>query len=258
MSLNVILVPSRKDNYIFLLENGAGQCVVVDPGEYDPVRLALLKHDLKPTAIWLTHHHYDHIEGAKKLKDAFPDIEIYGFAGDAERLPLLDVMLNDGDMFEIFGAHVRMRHVPGHTLGHVFYHIPDAAIAFVGDTIFAMGCGRLFEGDPAMMYTSMQTINQMAADTALYCAHEYTLDNARFAMSLEPNNAQLAERFEAVKAARANGEITIPTTLALERATNPYLRCMSAEIRASLHLADHAGEIETFAAIRAAKDSWKG
>ena len=257
-ALQVHLVPSRKDNYIFLLDNGAGECVVVDPGEDDPVRRALAKHDLTPVAVWLTHHHFDHIEGHEALKKRHPDIQTYGFTGDSQRLPDLDHALHDGDMFTAWGHEVRMRFVPGHTLGHVFYHIPDANIAFVGDTLFAMGCGRLFEGDPAMMYTSLQTINQLPKDTAIYCAHEYTLDNARFAMAHEPGNPELQARLKAVEEARANGVPTIPTTIGLERATNPFMRCMSAEIRETLGLRDDSGEIATFGALRAAKDIWRG
>ena len=151
-----------------------------------------------------------------------------------------------------------MRHIPGHTLGHVMYHIPEADIAFVGDTIFAMGCGRLFEGDGAMMYTSLQTIAQLPDSTKLYCAHEYTLDNARFALSLEPNNQALQNRYNEAQAMREQGKYTVPTTLPQERATNPYLRCMSVEIRESLGLHDTSSEIDVFTAIRTAKDQWQG
>ena len=252
------MIPSRSDNYLFLLENGQGECVVVDPGEYPPIAEVLEARNLTPVAVWFTHHHYDHVEGFEELKQAFPALVTYGNAGDAHRLPPLDVALRNGDIFEFSGHQVRVRHVPGHTLGHMVYHVPSMELAFVGDTLFAMGCGRLFEGEPAMMYTSLQAIAQMPANTRIYCAHEYTADNARFALSLEPNNTALASRYEAVQKARAEGQPTVPTTIEEERATNPYLRCMSMEIRTSLGLHDDSSEIDTFAAIRAAKDVWQG
>lgn len=257
MPLSVYIIPAYTDNYIYLLANESGECVIIDAGEAPPVLAALQQHTLTPKAIWLTHHHWDHVDGAEELAKKF-DIPVVGFAGDAHRVPFITQPLHDGESFQWSGHEVRVRHIAGHTLGHIYFYVPQAGIAFVGDTLFAMGCGRLFEGDAASLYDSLQIITHLPPQTQLYCGHEYTEANARFAHAMEPTNANVQTRQKEVLALRAAGKPTMPTTVHLEMLTNPFLRSMSLEIRATLGLNDNTSELEVFAALRRTKDSWKG
>jgi hydroxyacylglutathione hydrolase len=191
------------------------------------------------TQIWNTHWHPDHVGGNAEIKAATGSI-ITGPAAEAERISTLDVQVRGGDVVQLGDVRAMVLDVPAHTAGHIAYHFETEQVAFVGDTLFAMGCGRLFEGTAAQMYDNMRKLEALGDDTAIYCAHEYTLSNARFAVTVEPDNAALQQRVSDVVAARERGEATVPTTIALERATNPFMRARS---------------VEELAARRAAKDA---
>jgi hydroxyacylglutathione hydrolase len=212
---------------------------VIDPAVAEPVLAAAEARGWKITQIWNTHWHPDHVGGNAKIKAATGCV-ITGPAAEAERISTLDVQVRGGDVVQLGGVRAMVLDVPAHTAGHIAYHFEAEQVAFVGDTLFAMGCGRLFEGTAAQMYDNMRKLEALGDATAIYCAHEYTLSNARFAVTVEPDNAALQQRVSDVVAARERGEATVPTTIALERATNPFMRARS---------------VEELAARRAAKDA---
>jgi hydroxyacylglutathione hydrolase len=253
MSLTVTLVPCLKDNYAYLLaDRDAGLCAVVDPSEPGPVKAALAKSGLKLTHILNTHHHWDHTGGNEALKAEFGAI-VVGPGKDRDRIPGIDEGVSE-DTGWTFGPHrARILEVPAHTKGTITFVFGD--IAFTGDTLFAMGCGRLFEGDPPMMWNSLSKLMTLPDDTRIYCGHEYTLSNGRFALTLEPNNADLKARMREVEAARAKNEPTVPSTMELEKKTNPFLRPNSPELRRSLGM-ENASDVEVFGETRKRKDSF--
>jgi hydroxyacylglutathione hydrolase len=230
--LEIVAVPAFTDNYIWLVHDAdSGETAVVDPGDGAPALAEADRRGWTISQVWNTHHHWDHTGGNQAIKDA-TGCTVSGPA--AEDIEIRDVALSEGSALGI-GRHAgRAMEIPGHTLGHLALVFEEGRIAFVGDTLFAMGCGRLFEGTPQQMYRSLQRIADLPADTALYCGHEYTLANARFAAHAEPDNAAIAERLVEVQALRAAGEITLPTTVEQERATNPFVRAKGWEEFASL------------------------
>ncbi len=238
--LEIVAVPAFADNYIWLAHDAdSGETAVVDPGDAGPALAEAARRGWRIGQIWNTHWHGDHVGGNLAVKQA-SGCTISGPAN--ETIPGIDVELREGDELRL-GAHIgKVIDVPGHTLGHIALLFEDDGAAFVGDTLFAMGCGRLFEGSPAQMYRSLQRLASLPPETALYCAHEYTLSNARFAVAAEPDNADISDRLAKVEAMRGGGEITVPTTVALERASNPFVR------------ARDAGH---FAELRAWKDSFR-
>ena len=227
--LEVVRIPVLSDNYIWLVHDAAsGETVAVDPAVADPVLEAAAARGWRIDQIWNTHWHGDHTGGNAAIKAATGCI-ITGPAAEAERIGTLDRTVGEGDSVRI-GDHVaQVMAVPAHTAGHIAYHLSYERIAFVGDTLFAMGCGRLFEGTAAQMFASLQRLAALPEDTRIYCAHEYTLSNGRFALTVEPDNAALAARVAAVEAARARGEATVPTSIGEERATNIFMRARDAE-----------------------------
>ena len=238
--LDIVRVPVLSDNYVWLVhESESGETLVVDPAVAAPVLAAADARGWTITQIWNTHWHPDHVGGNAEIKAA-TGCTITGPADEAERIITLDVLVRSGDVVQLGGVSAKVIDVPAHTAGHIAYHFESEHAAFVGDTLFAMGCGRLFEGTAAQMYDNMRKLEALGDDTAIYCAHEYTLSNARFAVTVEPDNADLTRRFADVVAARERGEATVPTTIALERATNPFMRATS---------------VEELAARRAAKDA---
>lgn len=252
-------IPAFRDNYIWLLV-GTGSppaVVVVDPGDAAPVLAALGGLGLAPTAIFATHHHADHVGGIEALH-ARHTVPVYGPA--SERIPAVTQPLRDGDRVELAGLPpFTVIDVPGHTAGHIAYH--GGGLLFCGDTLFAGGCGRLFEGSAAQMHASLTRLASLSPDTSVYCAHEYTLSNLAFALAVEPDNADLRARHEHSQALRQRGEPTVPSTLGLEQATNPFLRCEVPAVVAAA--AGRAGRplrpgVETFAALRGWKDNWNG
>ena len=225
---------------------------MVDPSEAPPVAAALARRNLKLTHILNTHHHTDHVGGNLALK-AQTGARIIGAGKDRERFPGIDDGAVEGDVLH-FGPHeAHVLEIPAHTSSHIAYYFPRAQAVFTGDTLFAMGCGRLFEGTPAMMWASLTKLSDLPEDTRVYCGHEYTEANGRFALTLEPGNAALQARMTEVRATRAKGQPTVPSTIGLERETNPFLRAESPEIRHSLGLAQ-AGVIDVFAETRKRKD----
>ncbi|MCJ7421330.1 hydroxyacylglutathione hydrolase [Sphingomicrobium astaxanthinifaciens] len=220
-AFTIACVPAFSDNYHWLVKVGEA-VAVVDPGDGAACLEAAAALGWTITHVLVTHWHPDHSGGNLAIKQA-SGATVLGPAGEADKVPGLDRALEDGDRIELGGQAATIWHVPGHTLGHIAYVFDDGPV-FCGDTLFAMGCGRLFEGTPEQMHASLQRLTALPADTPLYCAHEYTLANARFAVTAEPDNAAIAERLEAVAARRAAGERTVPTTVAQERATNPFVR----------------------------------
>lgn len=241
-SLEIVAVPVLRDNYVWLVHDSAsGETVAVDPSVADPALEAAAARGWKITQVWNTHWHPDHTGGNDAIRAA-TGCKITGPA-EAEKVSRMDRIVAGGDRAAIGEIQAALIDIPCHTAGHVAFHLPAEQAAFVGDTLFAMGCGRLFEGDAAQMYQSLHRLAALPDDTRIYCGHEYTLANGVFALTVEPDNAALVRRVEEVKAARERGEVTLPTTIALERATNPFLR---------------AGSVEEFARRRAAKDNFRG
>jgi hydroxyacylglutathione hydrolase len=238
--LDIVAVPAFSDNYLWLVHDEAsGETAVVDPGDATPVLTAAEQRGWSISQVWNTHWHPDHTGGNIVIKDA-TGARISGPAG--ENIPGRDVALSEGDEIRL-GAHVgRVIEVPGHTLGHIALIFDEDSVAFVGDTLFAMGCGRLFEGSPEQMYRSLQRLTALPAETQLYCAHEYTLSNARFAAHAYSGDAAISERLAEVEKQRANGERTVPTSVARELATNPFVL---------------APNVEEFARLRRDKDSFR-
>lgn len=226
--LEVVRIPALSDNYIWLMHDAvSGDTVVIDPAVADPVLEAAQARGWRIGQIWNTHWHGDHTGGNAAIKAA-TGCTVTGPAAEAERIDTLDRLVGEGDSVRI-GDHVaQVMAMPAHTAGHIVYHLADDRIAFVGDTLFAMGCGRLFEGTAAQMFANMQRLAAMPDDTQIYCAHEYTLSNGRFALGVEPDNAALHQRMEQVEAARARGEATVPTSIGAERRTNIFMRARDA------------------------------
>lgn len=253
--LDVIPIPAFDDNYIWCLRKpGVAEVVLVDPGDADPVIAYLEAEGLTAAAVLITHHHYDHVGGVADLARRYP-LEVFGPAD--EGIASVTHPVREGDMVRlpVLGAEFRVLDVPGHTRGHVAY--VGHGLLFCGDTLFAAGCGRLFEGTAKQMQASLEKIRTLADDTLMYCAHEYTLDNLRFALVVEPDSAELRARQKADQAKRTHGLPTIPSTLGLEKATNPFLRYLeptvieAAQAYAGRSL-PHAAEV--FSVVRAWKD----
>ena len=240
-ALDIVAVPAFADNYLWLIhDEDSGETAVVDPGDPAPVLAEAERRGWRITKILNTHWHPDHTGGNLAIKQA-TGAEIWGPAGENGRVPGLDHPLAEGDRISIGGHSAEVWEVPGHTLGHIAYIFADDEIAFVGDTLFAMGCGRLFEGSPEQMHRSLGRLAELPEATQLYCAHEYTLANARFAAHAFPENKEIAERLRQVEQERSEARPTVPTTVALERTTNPFLL---------------AGDVEEFAELRREKDSF--
>ena len=227
--IHCIDVKNSLQNYIWLLEHEASREVVaVDPTEAGLVEQYCSAHQLKLAQIWLTHWHKDHIGGVPELI-ASRNIPVYGPRGELSKIPCISLPLEDQDKFEFHGLNVDVIAVPGHTLGHIVYFIDALDVLFCGDTLFAMGCGRVFEGTHQQMYASLSRLAALPARTKVYCTHEYTLSNAQFARQAEPDNLAIQERFDRVEAQRMLGQCTLPSTIELELETNPFIRADSAE-----------------------------
>jgi hydroxyacylglutathione hydrolase len=254
--LEIVRIPCLTDNYGWLLHDPAsGLTATVDTPDADAIRRALDARRWGLDYILNTHHHSDHAGGNLALKAA-TGCTVVGCRADAARIPGIDVTLEDGNSFAL-GNHVaRVVETPGHTVGHICYLFGADRAAFVGDTLFSLGCGRLFEGTPAQMWASLQRLMALPDDTRVYCAHEYTASNGRFAVTMEPRNRTLGERVAEVARLRAAGEPTVPSTMGLEKATNPFLRPTSPELRATLGLPD-APDVEVLAETRRRKDHFR-
>lgn len=250
-------IPCRTDNFSYVVGvSGTGQVALVDPCDAPPVQALLDREGLQPVAILNTHHHGDHVGGNLELLRRYPQMSVYAHVSDQGRIPGQTHLLDDGAVVEVAGLRFRVLFVPGHTRGHIVY-IGDEA-GFVGDTLFGAGCGRLFEGTAAQMNHSLNVKLAAVPDRLpLYFAHEYTASNLRFASHLEPVNPAIRARSEATAARRANGEFTTPTTLAVERETNPFLRVHTAAVRQAVGAPAEAPTDEVFRLVRLAKDQFK-
>jgi hydroxyacylglutathione hydrolase len=243
MAVDILRVPVLSDNYVWLMHDAvSGETVAIDPAVAEPVLTAADAKGWRITQIWNTHWHPDHIGGNEAIKAA-TGCRITGPSAEAAKIPTLDVQVAEGDVARIGSIAAKVIDVPAHTAGHIAYYLAEEGVAFVGDTLFAMGCGRLFEGTAAQMYDNMARLAALPPETRIYCAHEYTQSNGRYALVAEPDNAAIAARMRDVDAARAIGEATVPTTIGLERETNPFMR---------------AGSVAELAERRAAKDVFKG
>ncbi|MGF6593617.1 hydroxyacylglutathione hydrolase [Pseudomonas sp. 2835] len=258
--IQIDALPAFTDNYIWLLQDAANQrCAVVDPGDAAPVLAWLERHPgWQLSDILITHHHHDHVGGVEQLK-ARTGATVYGPAH--EQIPGRDKALEDNASVRVLGLDFQIIAVPGHTLGHIAYYCPQTTtpVLFCGDTLFAAGCGRLFEGTPEQMHHSLQRLAALPAATLVYCTHEYTLSNLRFAQAVEPENPHIAQRFSDVTRLRAEDRITLPSTLALEKLTNPFLRTTETSVKEKLdERIDHLNPTPSavFAGLRAWKDTF--
>lgn len=252
--MRVLPVPCLSDNYAYLVTAGGADAVVVDPSEAEPVIAALEREGLRLVAILNTHHHHDHVGGNEGLLARYGAVPVFAHESDKGRVPAQTELVREGQKVEVGGLSFDTLHVPGHTTGAVSYFGHGAV--FTGDTLFVAGCGRLFEGTPAMMFTSLcEKLAKLPGDTKVYCGHEYTASNLRFALHVEPENAAAKEKLARVTAMRERGEVTVPSTIAEELATNPFLRVGEATVRDRF-----PGESpsDVLGAVRKAKDGFKG
>ena len=255
MALEIITVPCRTDNYAFLLHNAeTGQTAVVDAPEVPAIEAALKTRGWELSDILITHHHDDHIAGVDALRARF-GARVIGAAADAYRLPKLDLALTEGEVVVVCGEAASVIDVSGHTLGHIAFYFAASHAAFTADSLMALGCGRLSEGTAAQMWASMQKLRALPADTLICSGHEYTANNARFAMTIEPGNPDLVARVAAITAARAQGRFTVPSLLALEQQTNPYLRADVPALAAAIGMTG-ADPADIFAEVRRRKDKF--
>ncbi|WP_417268780.1 hydroxyacylglutathione hydrolase [Celeribacter sp.] len=253
--LEIVTVAALSDNYDYLVHDpDTGRTAVVDAAEAEPILDALDYHGWTLTDIWLTHHHWDHIDGVADLVKE-TGAKVLGAKADQHRLPNLDTVVEAGDSFA-FGAHtVEVMPADGHTIGHVAFYIPDAHALFSADSLMALGCGRLFEGTPAQMWETLQRFKALSPETMVYSGHEYTASNAKFALTIETGNTALHDRARAVEAALVEGKFTVPAPLALELATNPFLRANEDSVKAAIGMSG-ADDIAVFTEIRARKDAF--
>jgi hydroxyacylglutathione hydrolase len=249
-----------KDNYAYLVVcDETREAAIVDPSEAPPVILAVERAGVKLVAIWNTHHHFDHVGGNEAVADRFGVRGVFGHASDKGRIPRQTQFLETDDVVTIGKVSAKITHVPGHTLGAIAYFVNAAGAppaVFTGDTLFLAGCGRLFEGTPAQMQTSMEFFSTLPGETRVFCGHEYTQSNLRFAAHVEPSNGDVAGAAKSAEATRGQGSPTVPGTIARELDTNPFMRVRSAEIRRTLRIAADASDADALGAIRAAKDSF--
>ena len=254
--MRVLPIPCFNDNYAYLVVCEETQrAAIVDASETAPVAKAIEASGLQVVAILSTHHHPDHVSGNEEIAKRYAIADVYGHASDKGRIPAQTRFLETGDNFAVGKLNVRVQHIPGHTLGAIAYVMGDAV--FTGDTLFLAGCGRIFEGTPAQMHASLESLSLLPPETRVYCGHEYTESNLRFAAHVEPSNVDVARARERAAKVRASGGPTVPGTLADERSTNPFLRTDSLEIRTTLGIPKNADAVTAFAAIRAAKDSFR-
>jgi hydroxyacylglutathione hydrolase len=258
--MRLLALPALDDNYIWVLTRDDGTAVVIDPGDAAPV-LAAVEQGLKPVGVLVTHHHDDHIGGITALREYWPSLPV--FAPDDTRIGTATQRVGDGNRLSLNGWEFAVIGVPGHTLTHIAFHHPDGAQGgqlFCGDTLFSLGCGRLFEGTPAQMLTSLDTLAVLPANTQVCCTHEYTRSNAIFARVVEPGNTALQQRCQQVETLRREGRPSLPSTLASELACNPFLRVDAPAVRAAVAARlgrEPADRVETFAQLRRWKDDFR-
>ncbi|TCT11859.1 hydroxyacylglutathione hydrolase [Tepidamorphus gemmatus] len=250
---DIRMFPCLSDNYgVLIHDDASGVTASIDAPEAAPIEAALTENGWTLTHILVTHHHADHTQAIATLK-AKHGCRVVGPRGEAAKVPEIDETVGGGDTFRFGRYEARILDTPGHTRGHIAWWFPGPAVLFAGDTLFALGCGRVFEGTMAEMWTSLETLRDLPPETHVYCGHEYTLSNGRFALTIEPDNAALKARMAEIERKRAKGEPTLPTTIGVERDTNPFLRADVDAVKSAVGLPD-ADPAEVFAEIRARKD----
>jgi hydroxyacylglutathione hydrolase len=255
-ALNVELIPAFQDNYIYLLRTpGSDDVGIVDAGDAVPALAELDRQGLRLTHIFNTHHHPDHVGGNDALKARFPYAKLVGPASEKARIAGMDVTLKDGDTYAFGTIHFKTIAVPGHTAGHIALFSQDGNAVFCGDTLFAMGCGRMFEGTAPQMWNSLGRLKGLPPETRVYCGHEYTQNNARFTLTVDPTNQAAVDRAQEVNRLRAQGKPTIPSTIGLENRTNPFLRADDPKVAEGVGLAG-ADPVTVFAEVRRRKDNF--
>jgi len=255
--LNVTAIPAFDDNYLWLIDDNHGHACIVDPGDADAVLTVLDQKQLTLDAILVTHHHSDHIGGVEKLVAA-TGATVYGPAKEA--IPHITHKLENNNIINILNDECKVIYMPGHTSGHIGYYFPNQGKLFCGDTLFVAGCGRLFEGTAEQMFNSLRILAALPSDTQIYCAHEYTLSNLRFAQTVEPNNQAITDKIAWCQQRRKEGLATVPSTIAEELATNPFLRSHEPDVIQSAKQKsgkNALSPVEVFATIRAMKDSFR-
>ncbi|WP_337009448.1 hydroxyacylglutathione hydrolase [Pantoea sp. AS142] len=251
--MNLTSIPALQDNYIWTLTDDEGKCLIVDPGEAQPVLEKMASNGWQPVAILLTHHHNDHTGGVKTLCEHFPQLEVYGPQETAAKGAR--TIVSEGDTVSILGLTFEVLHTPGHTLGHISYY--SSPYLFCGDTLFSGGCGRLFEGTAEQMYHSFQKLNQLPGETLVCCAHEYTLSNLKFAAAIMPHDPQIMAEYQKIKDLRAENSISLPTKLAHERSINLFLRTQDIDLQRALNVNITDEPVwRTFAVLREKKDAF--
>lgn len=255
--LEVVQIPLLSDNYAYLIHNSADDVTgIVDPSVAAPVLEDLDRHGWKLDFILNTHHHWDHTGGNRELKAA-TGARIVGPTAERARIPLMDESFSEGEHFQFGAATAQIFDIPGHTSGHIAFWFEDDEALFCGDTLFSLGCGRLFEGTPAQMWDSLKKLRRLPGSTRIYCGHEYTEQNGRFALTVEPENRALVEMMERVRAMRAEGRSTVPSLLRDEKAANPFLRADTGELQAAIGM-EGADPVAVFARVRSEKDAFRG
>jgi len=253
--LDIQQIPVLNDNYIYLIhDTESGETAAVDPAVAEPVLSVLKQKKWQLNYIFNTHHHADHVGGNLSLKD-HTECKIAGCAADQKRIPGIDIKLSEGDTLKLGSHTIQVISCAGHTTGHIAFYIADTNALFCGDTLFAMGCGRLFEGTAEQMQQSLRKFTTLPLNTKIYCAHEYTAANAQFAHSVEPENQELLSAIERIKHLRSNNQATVPTTLKQELATNPFLRTDSSEIKKTLGMQSKT-KLAIFTELRARKNQF--
>jgi hydroxyacylglutathione hydrolase len=255
MSFEIVTIPCLSDNYAYLIVKG-DKAAVVDAPESGAIIRAVRDRSLSVTDILLTHHHDDHIQALPDLLAEFgSDTRVIGAKADVHRLPPLDLAVGEGDTFQVLGGEIQTMDVSGHTIGHLAFYMPEAGTAFTADSLMALGCGRVFEGTMPQMWTSLSKLAALPPETVICSGHEYTEANARFAITIEPDNPALQARIQRIKAARSNGEPTVPSVLSEELETNPFVRAHLDEVKNCLNMAG-SSDAEAFGEIRRRKDSF--
>jgi hydroxyacylglutathione hydrolase len=255
MAIEIDQFMCLSDNFgVLIHDRESGESALIDAPEEAPILAAIERTGWKPSTIFVTHHHTDHVQANLALKEKF-GLKIVGPKAEASKIPGIDETVGEGDTLHFGGEPVRVMETPGHTAGHVSYHFPQSGVVFTADTLFALGCGRLLECPPETMFASLKKIAVLPGTTRVYCGHEYTEANARFALTVDPENSALVARADEIRKLRAQGKPTLPTTIGQELETNPFLRWHDASVRHTLGM-QQATDAEVFAAIRKRKDSF--
>ena len=253
--MQVTAIPCLTDNYAYVISDNNSKIVgVVDPSEASPVVSFLKKQNLKLNYILNTHHHFDHIGGNLELKKIY-NAKVVGFVGDKHRIPEIDITLSNNEKWIFGNETVKILHIPGHTLGHICFFFEKEKIAFTGDTLFSLGCGRIFEGDHNQMLTSLNKIKKLPKDTMIYCGHEYTYKNAKFCIKYDSGNIDLKNKFEKIKKLRSSNLPTIPSKLEDELKTNIFLRCDQKDLKIKLNM-ENQEDLKVFRKVRDLKDNF--